>query len=302
MATIQEAVQAARRRSCKQADIVGRIGKAFNWSPTVPDFSAASDAAKALQEQVSSHQKDRLLKMLAATAMTAGGVGMAGRGAYGLLSQADRNLRPRSPSSVIPTTVEVPVKERDKQAEFSFKDLFKGDYARSIAGIPAAIPALAATGAAGAMGGWKLQDWLLDQRRREEMDAELERAKKEYTRALTKQSGSELGEALDELYDEVEKTASVGDAAGIGLGALGLYALLSGSAGFSGGLTAGKKKQRRRLLEQAQKLRRRQRFAKRPSVILAKSVPMRSPEPIEKTDPFQAAPSLNETEDRLGIA
>ena len=82
----------------------------------------------------------------------------------------------------------------------------------------------------GLYGGWKLTDYLLNKTRSAEQESELESARKEYESALAgrRKLASAEPDPLDDLAAEYEKRALVNELAGIGLGAAGLTALLSG--------------------------------------------------------------------------
>jgi uncharacterized protein HemX len=75
------------------------------------------------------------------------------------------------------------------------------------------IPSSVILGGGGLYGGWKLADWLMNQRREQEFEGDLDEAKTEYQEALAKQYQaamlSKTGSALDELIDEMEKRADL---------------------------------------------------------------------------------------------
>jgi len=233
----------------------------------------------------------------AGTAALAGlGTGAGLRGILGLLEMSRQGAQP--PQAQAPTgQIEVPV---DDEKIAALADFLKGDYAKSTSGVPWAIPAAVGAGAAGAYGGWKGIDALLEQRRKGELEAELEKAKMDYEAALS--GDTKLAEDLDELYDHVEKQAvSASDAAGT---ATGLYGVYGGTSALLAAIMAyqyGKKRQRRSLLEAAQEKRRRQRFARQPVPIQVRPVPKQhEQDPLQASkSPFQAAPSLDEREDQL---
>lgn len=164
------------------------------------------------------------------------GAGVAARGTQGVY-----NLfrRPTTPVDNAPLALKVPVQDEEKQASF-----LGGDYATTWTGHPAAIPGAIAAAAGGSIGGWKLTDYLLDSRRKQQLRARLRKTKDEYERALLseyagKQSSetSELGRDLDELYDELEKRAEdpsltpgdyAGQAAGTAIAGAGGLAIAAG--------------------------------------------------------------------------
>ena len=123
-------------------------------------------------------------------------------------------------------------------------------------------------------------DYLLDKRRKGDLDAELEQAKQEYEAALMANSHGKmaadgtLAADLDRLYDAVsekkaaEKQAtSMADWAGFGLGNYGVYAGASGIAGAALAYNWAKKRQRRALIEKALKERRKRRFSSQPAAM-----------------------------------
>ena len=115
-----------------------------------------------------------------------------------------------------------------------------GDHATTPQGVPWLMPGVMLGGAAAGATGWKLVDYLLDKRRKAEMDTDVDKARGEFQQALlsaypgqkTAAAGT-LGAELDALYDDFEKTAAASDwagaaagAAGTGMGMLGMLAAL----------------------------------------------------------------------------
>lgn len=151
-------------------------------------------------------------------------------------------------------------------------------------------PALLGAGAAGAAGGWKLIDNIMDARRRKEMDDEVAEAKGSFRDALTSQykegSDSELGCALDELYGKLQKQAltqgiknMVGpNNRGTGLGMYASYAIPSSILGYllvKGLADKGSKAKR---LEKAQKQRALTQQKLRPAELYAVPAPIEEEE------------------------
>ena len=151
-------------------------------------------------------------------------------------------------------------------------------------------PALLGAGAAGAAGGWKLIDNIMDARRRKEMDDEVDEAKGSFRDALTSQykegSDSELGCALDELYGKLQKqalTQGIKDMVGpnnrgTGLGMYASYAIPSSILGYllvKGLADKGSKAKR---LEKAQKQRALTQQKLRPAELYAVPAPIEEEE------------------------
>lgn len=126
----------------------------------------------------------------------------------------------------------------NKQA--SAYNFLLGDHATTPQGVPWLMPGVMLGGAAAGATGWKLVDYLLDKRRKAEMDTDVDKARGEFQQALlsaypgqkTAAAGT-LGAELDALYDDFEKTAAASDwagaaagAAGTGMGMLGMLAAL----------------------------------------------------------------------------
>jgi hypothetical protein len=172
-------------------------------------------------------------------------------------------------------------------------NIFSGETLHDQSSLPAYWPAIGLAGVGGvALGGTaanKLNQYL----RKKMVDTEVNQAKREYEEALAGQTkqAKQLHEDLDAIYDAYsEKKASLEDLTGEGLG-VGLAALLGlGGIGAYYGKQFGDKNQNRRLIEQAQKLRRRRQYLKQPMPIYAVSEEVEG-EPEEPT-PDKAAPSL----------
>jgi len=142
------------------------------------------------------------------------------------------------------------------------------------------MPGLLLGGGAGAYGGYKLMDMILDRRRRQEADDELEHAREEFSKALlgepqdqkTGSAGSQA-DSFDVLFDRLQKKANLSDLWGTVKGIYGSYALLSSLLTglyaykkFSGGTDT---------LEEARKRRLREQYAERPSEVFAVPTPVR---------------------------
>lgn len=161
------------------------------------------------------------------------------------------------------------------EAMSSAGKLLTGWGAKSPKDMPWAYPAGAAAVGAGLYGGYKLTDWLLDKARRNEVDSELEQARREYQEAMMGQYGQKAAspDPVDELYDVAEKRAFLGGVVGpaVGLGLLGM-----GTVGLGSGVAAynwGRKQSKSKALEEAIRRRQEALFAQAPRPIMALPVP-----------------------------
>lgn len=142
----------------------------------------------------------------------------------------------------------------------------------------ASIPGTVLTGGAALMGGWKLTDMLLDNRRKAQLQEELDMAKKEYEGALHGTMGAKLasndkvGVGLDQLFDGLSKEGSV-TAKATGAYALAA-ALMAGGAGV-GAYNWTKGRSEAALLAKAQKERARRLWSSNLQPVYA------VPEPVE---------------------
>lgn len=265
----------------------------------VKSANKSADPGAALNASLQSDARRNVLNMLVAGL----GLGAAARGGAGLMNLARRN-KPR-PSPV--NTFHIPSfqnedEEQLKTAEggswipkFDWKGWAKGDQARSLTEIPWFPPAALTAGLGGAYGGWKALDHVMDSRREDEQDQELEKAKIQFQQALQGSnrgkyaSDNELGLELDSLFDDVktatdavqpggfDKTAEGipgGRVLGSMAGLYGLYALLSGGAMGRAAYTRAKKKTGPEVLDEAVKRRQRMRAAARPSAAYATPAPL----------------------------
>lgn len=122
-----------------------------------------------------------------------------------------------------------------------------GDQATKPSGIPWYIPGITLGAAGGLYGGFKLVDWLVKKRQKDETEAELEEAKDRYQSALMSQysadnvekwsSDNQLGQELDRLYHavKVRTNGNIKQAAFFGSNLLGTAA---GSYGVLASLLA----------------------------------------------------------------
>lgn len=147
------------------------------------------------------------------------GLGAGARGLQGLVNLGRRNLQRPSLPSFTDHVIQVPIRDDAEEKTASdpvtdyvvnpITDAFKGNVSEPGA-WPLSLPlALTATGT-GIFGGYKLTDWLMDQRRKSQLQEELDDAKQRYEAALTGKSA--LAQDLDALYDAyTEKQGSAAD-------------------------------------------------------------------------------------------
>ncbi len=216
------------------------------------------------------------------------GLGASARGAMGLYNVLKRNMstppKTRSRVAVLP----LPVKA-EKTA--SLGGFLRGDNATSKEGIPWYQPAMMLGGLASAYGGWKGIDAILNSRRKKDIDEDVERARQEFSRALLgefsqpvkfKTAGDQQFAAdFDQLFDVFEKAAGMLDAVtpsddtmGKIMGGYSYYALPAALIGGYAAYSAGKKRQRAKVLEDALKARAMRRHQQQPEEIFAMPVPV----------------------------
>ena len=256
----------------------------------------------ALREYYSRGLRATALQKALGIGATGLGVGLGARGLLGLLGLGRHNVSQEDPYASSVIDIE---EEEEKQA--GIMDFIKGRYAESTQGVPWAIPAAVGAGAGGLYGGWKMMDYILDQRRSSRIDEELEEAKAEYEAALadTKEAADgSFSKDLDELYNNLttygEKAAASwpemgGQAAGVYGTAAGLGALLMAIMGYK----HGKKKQRKRVIDKAQTIKRREEYRRRPDPLFVRANRELTIGPTTEDESSDAAPSLDEIEDQL---
>lgn len=248
----------------------------------------------AVQQATSQKLREQALQNALSMGLVGTGAGMAGRGFFGLLELIRRNASKPPRSVPTPVPIDLPLEENESKIA-GVADFLRGDYAQSISGVPWAVPAAVGAGGAGLVGGWSLMDYLLDKRRKGDLDAELEKAKSEYESALIRNTAKtanddSLGADLDRLYDLVEKKADYwSDLAGKLTGLYGIYAGTSGLAGAALAYNWGKKRQRKAIIEKALKERRRRRFSSQPAPVYLRphqigTSSLEDPEHIEDFD------------------
>jgi hypothetical protein len=227
------------------------------------------DAQKAVSAAVRASAMRDIKHMLLAGL----GIGAAARGGYGIYNLLRRNVAPTRKPISGPVMTEIPYDERkrrklasdeepqEKQAFTDwFKRLMKGEESTQKTSIPWQLVGSMGAGAGGLYGGWSVMDMLLDRRRQQAKQDEVEQAKKEFERALvsqykrpgkTAEDSSSLGVALDAVFDQVTEgkegleKAAASDISGQ---ALNMYGLYGGTTALLAGLwmyNKAKKRQRR---------------------------------------------------------
>lgn len=144
----------------------------------------------------------------------------------------------------------IPTSANEPSPGLLSKGWLRGDTSNSVAGMPWFLPAALGTGVAGLAGGRSLTRWILKKRRKADLDAEIEKAKKEYEDAMMSQydpgkihklasEGHPIAispaDRLDKAVESFSKRAGqVNDALGTGVGGyLALAALLAGGTGMA---------------------------------------------------------------------
>ena len=254
--------------------------------PLVKQAYSVADMQSSLQKQLAQEGMRDILSTVLLGAGIAGTL-RGGQGLLNLLSRGNKPLRTRSGISSLRVPVSADKEEEEKEA--GEKQAFKAvpDSVTNKNSLWWYMPSLLAAGAGGAYGGWKLIDNIMDKRRRGEVEDELEAAKADYRDALESHlkegSDSELGNALDALYDKMEKVSfqslmpSANTLGGLG-GAYATYAIPSALLGYLVVKNMTDKGSKRKVLEKAQKRRASKRQKTRPTELYA------VPDPIEDTD------------------
>lgn len=165
-----------------------------------------------VQQRTALINKELGSKLLAI--LTAGaGAGAAVRGVTGGYNLARRNMT-TPPSMGGPRIIGVPVEDDQEKLAGERPGFWEGGEATQLSGHPLFWPASIATAAGGAYGGWKLMDWVMDKRRRQDLNSQLDSTKKDYEKALLEtyhKAASELGKDLDHLFELTEKQADFSD-------------------------------------------------------------------------------------------
>lgn len=212
------------------------------------------------------------------------GLGAAARGGTGIYNLLRRNLQPRKlHDSFVP--VPVPVRGEEEEEPKMALDSFMGQPISQKESVGYYLPGMMLGGLAATYGGWKGVDALLDARRQESVEAELEQQRAKFRRALLGQENKEAGDAesdelvklsedLDRLFDTLEEKQAAGlaDYVSQGLQGYTTYALASAPLAAYAAYQVGKKNQRRSIIEKALKQRRRRRFMQQPTPLYAEPV------------------------------
>lgn len=191
---------------------------------------AVDPVAVARSEQARQIYKD-LWRKIQPLLVGSVGLGVAARGAQGLYNTISRNLEPPEPVPGSINVVPHMVQHKEKQAVLRPSD------AVNVEDWAATIPAKFLAIAGGGLGGYKLTDMLLDKRRKADLAAELDAAKKQYEQALygnvkTSADGT-LAKDLDQLANKFVKKSNVtGALQGTYLSIAGATALLAALAGY----------------------------------------------------------------------
>lgn len=267
----------------------------------------ANDPATAAQAVQSGLLRQDALNDLGKITLTSLGVGAGARGLMGIMDLIHRNTKPRKTYSG-PAVVQLPYPvepgetrkaEPEKVAGIGdflagmprrTGEFLAGRDATTKEGIPWYLPAAMTVGMGGLATGWHGVDKLLDERRKGDVDTDLDAARQHFNEALLGQyskplkakdldkkgaDADSLGHDLDRLYDAFqEKSASWGDMAGQLAGAYGVYA--APAALFTGMMAyqSAAKKQQMALLNKALQRRQRRRFMQSPPEVYATPVPV----------------------------
>jgi len=276
------------------SDIISRVRaekQAFlGLGEAQPDTAGFADA---IQDMASAQLKADAGRDVRNLALAALGVGVAGRGAVGLVNalKGDKPKKTRSGPTMLP--LPYPVEPAVMPGNIKAGGFLSGDAASTKSGIPWYTPAMFLGGLGGLAAGWKGMDALLDARRKKERENELITARQQFHDALLSQYDKPLalkkaaeattmekvGALLDSLFDKftgtLEKTSiDWSNLGGMATGGYGAYAGLSGL--LAGALVYDKiqKRSQRAVLEKAMQRRQRREFMQRPTEIYA------IPEPV----------------------
>jgi len=268
--------------------------------------------AERIWNQIWSQSRSGLLAGLSA------GAGL--RGLLGLHNLIQRNVTQPSRSSYAPTVLRIPVGQEDEEGKKKAAaarlssgaekrawkwwddftqhvgDTWSGRNAKNVWDVPLAYPLIIGGAGAGAYGGWKLTDYLMDTMRKSRLRQEAEQARQEYEEALLGKTASAdadtLGDELDRLYTLAEKRANMpGALGGIAL----LYALATGLAGARFGYKLGKGRQDAAVARKAHEQSVRRLQSLRPPALYAKPVPV----PRRPLAPSLTAPAEEQSDEEL---
>jgi len=237
-----------------------------------------------MQEQLQKQLRGAAMRDILGTALLGAGVAGTARGGQGLWNLMTRSgNKLRSRPGIAPLPVPYRPTFKDEEEEKDAFDMPKPKPTQK-GGLWWYMPAMLGAGAAGAAGGWKLIDKILDKRRRQEIDDEVDESREGFRSALTSQykqgSASELGTALDELYAKMQKQASwfSPDTKGKALGAYATYAIPSALLGYMVVKGLADKGSTAKILEKAQRRRALKQQKARPAELYAVPTPIEDEE------------------------
>lgn len=256
--------------------------------------SSAEPAPAPLPEQdvLNTQARNQAIQHILTTLGVAGAVGIGTRGAIGASHflgrpEADTNRSIGPQVLQIPTPVYTRKKDRERA-------LLMG----KVASPWWTIPGLTAAGAGGLYGGFKMTDWLANRKRKQDLDAEVEEAKRKYHEALMGQynpsnvplsdkipavpaplpKAAALKADLDAMVEAIQRnTKEVIKEAGWGENAIGIGTTLAGVLALGSGIAAyhaTNKRSQAQLIADAIRQREKERWARRPTEIYAVPQPV----------------------------
>lgn len=264
-----------------------------------------NDPITAVQQIASQQVRSDALGDIGKVMLFGGGAGAGIRGLLGLHNLVRRNAsKPiklnRGPAELpLPYPVEPEPEEETEQVKLAemgtVSGLLSGQYATNKAGLPWYRPAMLVGGLAAGYGGWKAIDHVLDSRRKQDLESELEDSRAQFQKALLSQydqplakhsSDSEtekLAADLDGLFDlfeqATEKSAESTWADVLG-GTAGNYGMYAAPAALMAGYAAyktGQKTNRAAVIQKALKRRARRNASLQPDELFATPVPVETP-------------------------
>lgn len=239
-----------------------------------------------MQEQLQKQLRSSAMRDILGTALLGAGVAGTARGGQGLwnlINRSSNKLRSRSGIAPLPVPYRPTFEDEEEEKEKDAFDMPKPKPTQK-GGLWWYMPAMLGAGAAGAYGGWKVIDKILDHRRRKEIEDEVEESRQDFQTALTSQykkgSDSELGTALDELYSKMQKRADwfSPDTKGKALGMYASYAIPSALLGYMVVKGLADKGSTSKILEKAQRRRALKQQKARPAELYAVPTPIEEEE------------------------
>ena len=193
--------------------LIDKIATVKAAEESVQDLLAG---APDVTQRIETDARNKALRNIAGAGLVAGGGTVALRGLQGLWGLINRSGAPDGPSRTGIAALPIPVHtspEEEEEEELYGEKVAAENYIKSEPDDYASWywPGMFAAALGGGYGGWKLSDQLFDQRRQEEVEDELEKAKQEFQTALTthhttpkvaaeKTAAQKLGEELDDLF------------------------------------------------------------------------------------------------------